>query len=222
MCTQTAEELKQKLLEKGWDCSRELVRHENELANHRIVAFLSIQAFLFAAFFVGVSAFANESNRDFRPHIWVLLTLVSAAGYRCSWLIEPVLRAAFRHVHATLEWWQRFSTDETYRKEVPFPVLIGRTARHRRFFLGLFGAYFRTEDEPYPELRLTPEAEARINVEAVAGIPRLPGFMLVVWALLFLLSLGVGAWQLWSAAVPASAATVTKIKIVEDSRGHPV
>ena len=131
-------------LEKAQEAAREIIRNENDLINHRLTAFLTLQGFLFAAVVFGSQGFAAK-DREYQHVAAFFLIVVSYAGFVVPRLLEPVVRAANRHINATREWWYEYRSDVEYRDVCPFPGLVGNTARSREAFL-LFWMVW-TEDD---------------------------------------------------------------------------
>ena len=211
-------------LKNAWDCSREIIRNENDIANHRMTAYLQTQAFLFAAFCLSFASLIKESGAS-QIALYACLAfalLISGAGYCCSWLIEPVVRAAFRHIAATTEWWKRFLKYPKSRDKYQFPVMIGKQARVRRFFLGLFTTKPSRPDEPYCEMEFSDDATKKINEEMAVGTPPIPLQLLRMWAFLFIITSLYGICCVTPAArffTTSDRSTSTTIQIVEDASG---
>jgi hypothetical protein len=201
-------------MQKAWENARELIRQENDLVNHRLTAWLSIQAFLFAAFMVGAVSFSADAAKGYR-WITILFTLViTFVGFVSCRIIEPAIRAAYRHVHAVSIWWGKFAAEPEYRGQHPFPPIIGKVAKSRRPYL-LWGKSHK--DAKYDELNLDVDLTDKINNFDLIGIPMLIELFMRIWSIFIFINLIVMIVAVKDYVVPGRRATATLIRIDEDS-----
>lgn len=177
-----------------------------------MASFLTLQGFLFTALVFASAALASESNKDYRLLLVGVLVVVSGLGFVSPRLVSPTLRAAFRHVVATNEWWIKFSTDPQYRLAHPFPVLIGKRADSYGLFWFLRK---QDEDDPYTELQLSCEAHNRIGIVSGIGLHLVPNLLTWLWLVFLFVFGGITGYLVSGYSSPGTKLTVTKITITE-------
>lgn len=203
-----------------WEIAREIIRNENQLVTDRMTSFLTLQGFLFTALVFGSSALANDATRDYRWLLLIVLCAVCCLGFISPRLVSPGLRAAFRHIDATKEWWKSYLENcDDYRMQHPFPVLIGRRANSFGFILFLKK---RDLDEPYDDLGLDEDARKRIGIRYDLGLHRIPDFLTWMWLSAIVVyvttfsTLAIRNWQL------KSPVSVTTIKISQGANSEDI
>jgi hypothetical protein len=183
----------------SWKAIREIIHQNYDLINHRIVAYLTLQGFLFTALVFGGNGIATSSNVREQLLIYIVLILVAIAGLLSGWFICPGIKATRRFIRATELWWEK-SADTDFRTAHPFPW-----------------------PEPvdggnYPGLD-----RSEVNKRTMLSIDYLPCWALPLWWALILgaiigFSVLTQTWQK-SLAMPAAAATTTKVTVVDQPGG---
>lgn len=196
-------------MQKAWENARGIIQHEDNLVNHRVTAFLTMQGFLFAGLAIGLGGLAADKNAEIRPVIVVFLLVLCVVGYLSPRLVGPAIRAALRQVEATKIWWYEFTRELPYRGECPFPPIAGREARAHSFWLHLRIC----DDESYaPDLGAI---GCNVTVRSRMALHRLPGLLTCVWLALFLIGTAFAGLQVWHDWRRSEASSSTEIKIRE-------
>ena len=212
------EETEPSQLQRAWENARELITQENDLVNHRITAWLSIQAFLFAALILAAVSLASDNSKDYRWLIALLALIVCVVGYVSCVRIEPAIRAAYRHVNATNLWWLEYKKNESdYRERVPFPPPIGRAIETHWLPPWRLHLRKRSADHTYDELQFDEKKREEIDKIFLMGAPKLIGLFYVVWFLFFILGIVFFIY-----VVPSKRVNSTVITISEDSTSREV
>jgi hypothetical protein len=181
------------ILQRAWENARGIMQHENDLVNHRISAFLTLQGFLFAAYGVVAGGFANKDNEDYRIFLGFILLIIAFFGFVTPRIFDPIIRAAYRHVAATREWWRLFRNNDfvdennqkiSYRIKHPFPEHTGERAMSYHWLCfrkpvekdGQYGIGDKNLDLDY-------KGKKHINGinEAKSGIHKIPVYFEWLW-----------------------------------------
>jgi hypothetical protein len=212
------------LLQKGWDNARELIRQENDLVNHRLTGWLSIQGLLFTGLVLCTVSLAEDSGAYYKCTVSTIILIVSFVGFKTCLLIEPAIRAAYRHVSATSAWWRHFEKDPAYRGNHPFPLIVGKFADQRR--LKSIWAPNLGDDEKYDGMDFNDVDFKSIGTPRLVGIPNLIVLFMWIWiglmfmySLVFLYFIITNSRQLsW----PSRTVSETAFTIRKDSGGEDV
>lgn len=175
-------------IQQAWENARELIRQENDIVNHRLTAWLSVQAFMFSALVYCTAGFAADTSVEYKLFMFLFMLAVTIGGFVSAWQIYPAIRAAYRHVNAVKIWWDHFLADKpvengaTYRQVCPFPPIVGKQARS---LLPTLPFEKKLEDEPYNELKLDAATNESLGVNKEFGFPKLITLFVRIWSIFF-------------------------------------
>ena len=120
-----------------WEKAFKMIELENNLANHRITALLTLQGFLFTVFLLGVKTLIElkEATED---HVFVMLFvlgIVCIVGMASAYVMFFGIYAAYQQVQASAKWLNGIKDALTpvarqeYKKVQPYPLIIGADNR---------------------------------------------------------------------------------------------
>lgn len=91
-----------------YQVTRDQIRHENELVNHRLGWFLAVEGFLLAGF---LNALALYSTLRPVPHAWIFLTFgllaIGGLGVVISVTTKRTIGWAYAQSNHAAEWWNK-------------------------------------------------------------------------------------------------------------------
>jgi hypothetical protein len=108
---------------KKWEIARGIIENENEIINHRINWFLTLQGILFVAFTYGITGQIEETEIYSKTLIFITTIIICIVGAFSPWFIIPSLHSGIRQMLATHIWWTHLSS--RHDQEVQFPPLLG-------------------------------------------------------------------------------------------------
>lgn len=134
--------------DENWKKSFDLIKHENELVNHRLSTTLTLQGLLFAGTGFcsskGLTLFDAKECSQFLFISFIML-IISIVGMWSSITVTTGIRAALRQVNASSLWLKNATKCEChyFTKTFPYPPIVGKTSKYSVFGI-LFG-----KDKPY-------------------------------------------------------------------------
>jgi len=113
MCEKNEKEQIYSQLKEVWDRAREMIKHENELVNQRLSWMFAAQAFLFAAFLMGVKAAVDPDIQDTLNRILMLFFLlpIICLGLFSSLTAYRMVRDANDQREFAASYWKRVSRE---------------------------------------------------------------------------------------------------------------
>lgn len=134
--------------DEDWKKALELIKHENELVNHRISSTLTFQGLLYAG--LGLSSikiFDLYAEKEYYPFIILscAVFIISIVGLSSSTIITTGIRAAMRQVNASSLWLVTVKQNrcDNFKKIYPCPPITGNPSKYS-FIFHLIG-----RDTPY-------------------------------------------------------------------------
>ena len=111
MCEKNEKNQTHSQLKEAWDRAREMIKHENELINQRLSWMFAAQAFLFAAFLIGVKAAVGQGIQDTLDRILMVFFLLPVIylGLFSSLTSYRMVRDANKQRKFAESYWKRFS-----------------------------------------------------------------------------------------------------------------
>lgn len=173
MCEKNEKKQTYEQLKETWDRAREMIKHENELINQRLSWMFAAQAFLFAAFLIGVKAAVDPDIQDTLDRILMVFFLLPVIylGLFSSLTSYRMVRDANKQRKFAESYWMRLSrkilqlpelqedsTDRQFEKKIfsiGFPEHIqGENLTTECFGLlsKLPGAELFTRDHTFPKV----------------------------------------------------------------------
>lgn len=122
MCEKNEKKQTYEQLKETWDRAREMIKNENELINQRLSWMFAAQAFLFAAFLIGVNAAVDPAIQDTLDRILIVFFLLPViyVGFLSSLTAYRMVRDANNQREFAESYWKRLS-----RKILQLPELQG-------------------------------------------------------------------------------------------------
>ena len=159
-----------------WEKAFRMIELENNLANHRFTALLTVQGLLFAAFVGGVKVLLHlvnaSSPKSPLNHISVILcvlVIVCLVGIASAYHVFFGLEAAYRQVQKSAEWLANIQKcEDGYKKNCPYLPITGKARTEE------YDVKYKFDEEPY------------INSLEV-GMIQVPFLLRSVWVVFLLL-----------------------------------
>ena len=131
----------------NWKKSLDLIKHENELVNHRLSTTLTFQGLLYAGIgFCSSKIFDLYKTSDIEfLFMSAAMILISSVGICSSVIVTSGLRAALRQGKASSLWLIAVTqcTCEHFKHAFPYPPIVGKPSKMS------IGPFYFGNDAPY-------------------------------------------------------------------------
>ncbi|MBW8041107.1 MAG: hypothetical protein FVQ85_14045 [Planctomycetes bacterium] len=131
-------------LKEAWDRAREMIKHENELINQRLSWMFAAQAFLFAAFLIGVKAAVDPDIEDTLDRVLMVFFLLPVIylGLFSSLTSYRMVRDANIQREFAESYWKRLSRKILKLPELPRATELQKDSMDDKFVQEIFSFGF--------------------------------------------------------------------------------